>query len=101
VKPHNLLILLHSTLRYSLGRMTYMPGLIQDLIKQYREVFTNEMLRQLADEIDDEHRIRGGKLGMDFDTRDWLAFRDWLRETADAGVTLSFQPAQPPAQPKE
>ena len=84
-------------MRYSLGRMTYLPGMAQDLIRMYREVFTNEMLRQLADEIDEEHRVRGGKLGMDFDTRDWLAFRDWLRATADAGVT----PLSPVPQPKE
>jgi hypothetical protein len=84
-------------MRYSLGRMTYMPGMIQDLIKQYREVFTNESLRQLADEIDQEHTFRGGKLGMDFDTRGWLDFRDWLRDTASAGVI--YQPPSP--QPKE
>lgn len=79
-------------MRYSLGRMTYMPGLIQDLIREYREVFTNEMLRQLSDEIQSEHDLRGGKLGMDFDTRGWLEFRDWLRDTADAGVKGSVPP---------
>lgn len=84
-------------MRYALGRMTYMPGLVQDLIKQHREVFTNEMLGQLADEIQSEHDARGGKLGMDFDTTGWLQFRDWLRATADAGVT--YQPPSP--QPKE
>lgn len=75
-------------MRYSLGRMTYMPGLIQDLIRQYHEVFSNEMLRQLADEIQHEYERRDGKLGMEFDTKGWLDFRDWLRATADAGVTV-------------
>lgn len=73
-------------MRYALGRMTYMPGLIQDLVREHREVFTNEMLQQLAEEIQREHDLRGGKLGMDFDTKGWLDFRDWLRATADAGV---------------
>lgn len=76
-------------MRYSIGRMTYMPAMVQDLIKQHREVFTNEMLGQLADEIQSEHDARGGKLGMDFDTKGWLDFRDWLRATAAAGVIPS------------
>ena len=96
IGSRDLQTLLICTMRYSLGRMTYMPGLVQDLIRQHCEVFSNEMLRQLSDEIDSEHRLRGGKLGMEFDTRDWLIFRDWLRETADAGVT----PSSPSPQPK-
>lgn len=59
-----------------------MPGLVQDLVRKHREVFSPETLIQLADEIDSEYRLRKGDLGADFDTRDWLAFRTWLRETA-------------------
>ena len=66
-----------------------MPGLIQDLIKKHVEVFTAANLRQLAEEITSEHKLHGGKLGSDSDTTDWLAFRDWLLATADAGVMLS------------
>jgi hypothetical protein len=102
VRPRDLQVLLHSTMRYSLGRMTYMPGLVQDLIRQHYTVFHPDMLRQLADEIDSEHRLRDGKLGMDFDTKGWLDFRDWLRSTADAGVIpLSPTALSPTSQPKE
>ncbi len=97
IASRDLQTLLICSMRYSLGRMTYMPGLIQDLIREHRTVLSNDTLLQLADEIDHEHRLRGGKLGMDFDTQGWMDFRDWLRATADAGVT----PSSPSPQPKE
>lgn len=93
VRPRDLQVLLRSTFRYSLGRMTYMPGLIQGLIREHRSVFDDEMLLQMAEEIEAEHKIRGGRLGMDFDTRDWMNFRDWLRE--------SVKPTSPSPKPQE
>jgi hypothetical protein len=64
-------------MRYSLGRQTYMPGLIQDLMKRHRDVLSAQDCDQLGREIDEYHG-RFGKIGADFDTRDWILFRDWL-----------------------
>ena len=95
VNKEDLAVPLCVAMRYSMGRMTYMPGLVQDLIKTHVKVFTNENLRQLAEEITSEHRVCQGKLGMDCDTKGWLEFRDWLLATADAGVI--FPVPVPPA----
>jgi hypothetical protein len=70
-------------MRYALGRQTYMPSLVQDLVKDHHEVLTADDFDQLAREIDEYHG-RVGSIGADFDTRDWLRFAEWLRERRDA-----------------
>lgn len=64
-------------MRYALGRQTYMPGLVQDLMKRHRDVLSAEDCDQLGREVEEYHG-RFGNIGADFDTRDWLVFRDWL-----------------------
>jgi len=91
VNVNDLQMLLAVAMRYSLGRRTYMPGLVQNLIKTHREVFSNANLRQLAEEITTEHRVYKGDLGDPADTKGWLDFCDWLTRTADAGVILHVQ----------
>lgn len=70
------------SIRYSVGRQTYMPGLIQDLVKSHKHVLSVDDLKQLANEIITEYAWNNGKLGSDFDTKDWIAFKDWLLEEA-------------------
>jgi hypothetical protein len=65
-------------MRYALGRQTYMPSLVQDLMKAHQEVLTADDCDQLAREIDQYHGTVGS-VGADFDTRDWLQFAEWLR----------------------
>lgn len=97
VNAADLQLLLHMSMRYAMGRRTYMPGMIQDLIKQHQGVFTNENLRQLADEITSQARIPGG-LGADIDEKGWLEFRDWLLATADSGVIFPVPVPKAPDQ---
>ena len=78
VAPLDLRTLLFCSMRYSLGRQTYMPSLVQDLIKAHKDVLTKDDFKQLADEIIEYHGKSNGKMGADFDTRDWLLFREWL-----------------------
>lgn len=69
--------------RYSLGRQTYMPSLVQEICKSYANFLSEPFLTKLATEIAEEYSIRGN-LGADFDTRDWLNFKDWLLREAAA-----------------
>jgi len=70
------------SIRYSAGRQTYMPGLIQDLVKSHKHVLSADDLRQLANEITTEYAWSNGKLGSDSDTKEWIAFKDWLLKEA-------------------
>jgi hypothetical protein len=54
-----------------------MPSLIQDIITKHSEVLTSAHRKLLARDITDHYKMFGN-IGADFDTRDWLAFRDWL-----------------------
>lgn len=65
--------------RYSMGRMTYMPGECERLYRLHRRKFKPVWCRQLANEIDAELRFaeaRGGMLGHKCDHDAWLRLRD-------------------------
>jgi hypothetical protein len=70
------------SIRYSIGRQTSMPGLIQDLVRLHKHALSADDLRQLANEITTEYAWNNGKLGSDSDTKKWIAFSDWLLEEA-------------------
>lgn len=72
-------ILLVCSFRYALGRRTYMPSVVQSLIKQNKHVLKPGMCSQLIREIQEHYRLVGN-LGDTFDTRDWLVFADWLKD---------------------
>lgn len=79
VDPNDLRTLLLCSFRYALGRATYMPQQVQELIKKHVDVLETWMLQQMDKDIGDAAQ-RGG-LGMDVDVRGWLEFRQWLRDT--------------------
>lgn len=89
VGGNDLRTLLMCSMRYALGRETYMPVLVQDLMRAYRVVLSAEDCEQLAREID-QHHGRSGSIGADFDTRDWLRFAAWLRDRSS--TLLQGQP---------
>lgn len=66
--------MLLSTIRYSMGRQTYMSGYSVDLYERYRDALTPKQKRQIRDEvqraIDLAHKA-GGTLGAACDERDW------------------------------
>lgn len=62
--------------RYSLGRMSYMPRLVQDFIRQLLPHISLKSLAVMARDIrewgGEEHDIKA--YGMDFDYRNWMIF---------------------------
>lgn len=76
VSSTNLRTLLVCSFRYSLGRQTYMPSLVQSIIKQHWEDLEDSDLLQFADDID---RSKDSELGANFDARDWRLFAEWCR----------------------
>lgn len=72
---------LNCAVRYCLGRMTYMPGLVTDWIMEHcHGILTGKTLFVMKRDID-EARARDG-LGMDCDVETWLRFREWLNREA-------------------
>lgn len=68
---------LNCAVRYSLGRASYMPGLVTDWIMQHCDwLLTEKTLFVMKRDID-EARAHDG-LGMDCDVLTWLKFREWL-----------------------
>ncbi len=73
--------LLLCTLRYSMGRQTYMPGEFQDIFQSVEDSLSPRCISQTIDEIRYELRKceEAGKfLGAEFDHRDWKKFADRL-----------------------
>lgn len=65
--------------RYCLGRMTYMPGLVTDWIMDHcKGLLTAKTLCVMKRDIDEAEQRNG--LGMDCDVRTWKRFRAWLEE---------------------
>lgn len=51
VSGGDLWVMLSATIRYSLGRSTYMSALCTDLYSRYRWVLSREQRKQLAEEV--------------------------------------------------
>jgi len=73
----DLWVMLLSTIRYSLGRSTYMPGYCIDLYKDYGSFLQRSQRQQIADEIKQaiELAVSCNKtVGMKCDHETWLNF---------------------------
>lgn len=66
VPNQDLRIMLLSTFRYSLGRMTYMPSFTKDLLFKYQHLFNERDWKRIIDEIEDTKH-----LGMSCDIHTW------------------------------
>ena len=69
------------SIRYAMGRRTYMPGLVQDIVKKYRNRLSARALVQISEEVTREiesYESDGKTLGADFDHRDWKKFAEEL-----------------------
>jgi hypothetical protein len=82
VSPDDLWTMLLSTIRYSMGRATYMPSVCADYYEKFKSEFTLEMRRQIYREITEEiaraERL-GTTLGMDFDHAVWVNLSNRIR----------------------
>jgi hypothetical protein len=73
--------LLVCSVRYALGRMSYMPGLIQEIARRYSSVLFPSTLLQFADDIDSADKV--GRLGdPKIDAPGWRTFAKWCRDEA-------------------
>lgn len=63
--------------RYCIGRMTYMPGLVTDWIMEHCEgLLTNRTVSVMIEDID--RAASHDNLGMSCDVDTWMKFRKWL-----------------------
>lgn len=67
--------------RYAIGRMTYVPSAVNDIILKYLPFITNNTLGVLIQDI--ELEANRDMLGMDFDKKMWLALLDTLKNERD------------------
>ena len=67
--------------RYAIGRMTYVPSAVNDIILKYLPFITNNTLGVLIRDI--ELEANRDMLGMDFDKKMWLALLDTLKNERD------------------
>ena len=67
--------------RYAIGRMTYVPSAVNDIIIKYLPFITNNTLGVLI--LDIELEADRDMLGMDFDKKMWLALLDTLKNERD------------------
>ena len=79
VSPIDMWTLLLSTIRYSLGRSTYMSSLVPELYHRYKESLTLEQRCQIRAEVCRElemYRLRGQTMGDACDETSWQQFVD-------------------------
>ena len=63
--------------RYAIGRMTYVPSEVNQIIRKYLPRISSNTLSVLIQDI--ELEADRDMLGMDFDKKMWLALLDTLR----------------------
>ena len=71
--------------RYSLGRMTYMPSLVQKFVMDHLRFMPETCLYVIARDVEEwggpNHDI--GKYGMSFDYEDWMKFLSVVKAELD------------------
>jgi hypothetical protein len=70
-------LMLVSSVRYAMGRATYIVSDTTRLVLAYERILTDDQLRKIRDEVKAELRLRenmGGTLGMEMDHREWQRF---------------------------
>ena len=67
--------------RYAIGRMTYVPSAVNQIIRKYLPRIANNTLGVLIRDI--ELEADRDMLGMDFDKKMWLALLDTLKNERD------------------
>jgi hypothetical protein len=74
INKEDLFVLLLSTVRYSLGRMSYMPSYACELVLKYQEHLTDEQVAQIYEEVTIElesYEKANRFLGMECDHQTW------------------------------
>ena len=63
-------------IRYCQGRQTYMPSLVQRIIKEHISRVTDKDLQVMINDC--ESQAQWEKYGSDFDKKGWLEWKDFL-----------------------
>lgn len=66
--------------RYAIGRMTYVPSEVNEIIRKYIDRLNNNTLGVLIRDIE---TFNPDMLGMDFDKKMWLNLLDTLKAERD------------------
>ena len=77
IDKQDLWVMLLSTIRYSMGRMSYMPSYACDLVLKYKKHLDTEQIEQIYKEVEQEVKIYENAektLGMECDHRTWKNF---------------------------
>lgn len=77
INKEHMWTLLLCSVRYALGRATYMPHYVIELVERYRGLITDNQFRQIVEEVKKELEIyesNSRTLGHDIDHRAWRAF---------------------------
>jgi len=87
-------VLLLSTVRYSMGRMTYMSSLAPEIVFRYKDYLNEYQLKQIKEEVEKEiechnvmkeEKIQKDWLGMECDVNSWIKFKNDLEELLKRG----------------
>lgn len=83
ISEDNLRTLLFCSVRYAVGRQSYMPSLVQNIVQTHAHVLTDQDKLQLAEEIMAMDDLDRANLGHpEIDRLTWLEFVAWLRKDA-------------------
>lgn len=77
-------ILLISAFRYSLGRSSYVPSVIIDIIENNTKQVRESTLKLFINEIEERKRIGLNSLGMSVDIESWLGLQEKLKECIES-----------------
>ena len=78
--------LLLSTIRHAMGRRSYLPGYVQEMVQNYSSHLSDAQLKQMQQEVEDELRIQNtfpGHMGMECDVKGWEKFVVWCQKESD------------------
>ena len=68
--------------RYSLGRQSYMPGLVQDYIRPLLSCLDKRTLSVIRRDIEEAARTPGGLGDEDIDRPGWMRFLEAVKEAS-------------------
>lgn len=86
IDKEDLWVMLLSTIRYSMGRQTYMSSLAPELVIKYSSGLSKESLRQIEEEIDYELKMcerNNMFLGSRLDHEAWRKGLEDIRKLTD------------------
>ena len=81
IKRNDLRLLLVCAFRYALGRRTYMPNAVTELMIRYRDLFTKYDFKQFIEDIAFQEDLKN--LGDSCDIETWNNFKEFCKNKID------------------